>query len=100
MCVYGVQSALHMKPPVTTPTVGLASGLGSGVFEIGVFGQFLVFGGRLGSAIHNDLPVLYGFTEEVFAHVLGLWAKDVLFSCEALEGCGAEGCSVWKFSSI
>ena len=57
---------------MTTPTVGLASGRGSGVFEIGVFGQFLVFlGGRLGSAIHNDLPVLYGFTEEVFAHVLG-----------------------------
>ncbi len=43
---------------MTTPKVGLASGLGSGVFDIGVFGQFLVFGGRLGAAIHNDLPPL------------------------------------------
>lgn len=65
-----------MKPPVTTPTVGLASGLGSGVFEIGVFGQFVVFlGGRLGAAIHNDRPVLCGFTEEVFAHVLASGRK-------------------------
>ena len=61
--------------------------------RLGFLGSFWCFfwGGRLGSAIHNDLPVLYGFTEEVFAHVLGLWAKDVRFSCKALEGEAQEG---------